>query len=211
MSIHTRHIPAAALCLLLAAAARAQLIVSSAQLRNLSRTSTVVTGVEQGALVTTNGSAAMSPAAEIKTQGYEPGQVDGWWIDADGYRGSSGDFYWDLGSGGFSWFSADYAFSTGPLGFYAQSLATEETTILRPSGIRVQHKLSGMFKVENWSFKRTGGSYSAAAVEDLQAYVTDSEYDQTGVKSATVRNIWTGTQAEYDALTPDPDTLYFIQ
>jgi hypothetical protein len=31
------------------------------------------------------------------------------------------------------------------------------------------------------------------------------------VVSVSVRTVWTGTQAEYDALTPDPDTLYFIQ
>ena len=31
------------------------------------------------------------------------------------------------------------------------------------------------------------------------------------VLSASVRTVWTGTQAQYDALTPDPDTLYFIQ
>jgi hypothetical protein len=31
------------------------------------------------------------------------------------------------------------------------------------------------------------------------------------VVSVSVRTVWTGTQAEYDALTPDADTLYFIQ
>ena len=27
----------------------------------------------------------------------------------------------------------------------------------------------------------------------------------------TVTNVWVGTQVEYDALTPDANTLYFIQ
>lgn len=30
------------------------------------------------------------------------------------------------------------------------------------------------------------------------------------VRTGTVQTIWAGTQAEYDALTPDPNTLYFV-
>ena len=64
----------------------------------------------------------------------------------------------------------------------------------------------------------TGGTVKADAVEvttltiDGDAY---APYDDEGVKADIATKldadkIWTGTEAEYDDLTPDADTLYFI-
>ena len=34
---------------------------------------------------------------------------------------------------------------------------------------------------------------------------------ETFIASASVDTVWTGTQAQYDQLTPDANTLYFIE
>lgn len=48
---------------------------------------------------------------------------------------------------------------------------------------------------------------------DMEVATKQYVDNQTGnkISSTSVTAIWTGTQAEYDALTPDANTLYFIQ
>ena len=37
------------------------------------------------------------------------------------------------------------------------------------------------------------------------------EFSEEGIISETVNTIWTGTEEQYEALTPKTDTLYFIE
>lgn len=42
-------------------------------------------------------------------------------------------------------------------------------------------------------------------------YIRVYSVGEEGIQSNTVFNIWTGTQEQYSALTPDNNTLYFIE
>ena len=52
---------------------------------------------------------------------------------------------------------------------------------------------------------------TGAVVLSIPSKVSDLTNDSGFVGSASVTSIWTGTQAQYEALTPDANTLYFIQ
>lgn len=44
----------------------------------------------------------------------------------------------------------------------------------------------------------------------IPSKTSDLTNDSGFIGSASVTSIWTGTQAQYEALTPDTNTLYFI-
>ena len=71
--------------------------------------------------------------------------------------------------------------------------------------------------VPSWAKAATKPTYTASEVGALPSTtvipskVSDLTNDSGFVGSASVTSIWTGTQAQYEALTPDANTLYFIQ
>lgn len=70
--------------------------------------------------------------------------------------------------------------------------------------------------VPSWAKAATKPTYTASEVGALPSTtvipskVSDLTNDSGFVGSASVTSIWTGTQAQYEALTPDANTLYFI-
>lgn len=57
----------------------------------------------------------------------------------------------------------------------------------------------------------TSGDYiDLSNKPSIPSNTSDLTNDSGFVDSTSVTSIWTGTQAQYEALTPDANTLYFI-
>lgn len=71
--------------------------------------------------------------------------------------------------------------------------------------------------VPSWAKASTKPTYTASEVGALPSTTvipsntSDLTNDSGFVDSTSVTSIWAGTQAQYEALTPDANTLYFIQ
>lgn len=104
-------------------------------------------------------------------------------------------------------------------------LITRILTVVKPEGITVGTVNSqGNMQIKNYLYVSSAESTNNK-VTSISSSSTDTEYpsakavyDATqnfvngnGNSLSVVNTIWTGTQAEYDLLTPDANTLYFIK
>ena len=72
-------------------------------------------------------------------------------------------------------------------------------------------EISNKANTTDLSSVATSGDYDDLLNKpSIPSKTSDLTNDSGFVGSASVTSIWTGTQAQYEALTPDANTLYFI-
>lgn len=118
--------------------------------------------------------------------------------------------------------ASDIVIDSDDLDFYIRNVQMEygtEPTDYKYSDWDIEYALSNnISEISNkanttdLSSVATSGDYDDLLNKpSIPSKTSDLTNDSGFVGSASVTSIWTGTQAQYEALTPDANTLYFIQ